>query len=75
MPSMVVIVAPSACTASMVHDLALRPSTMTVHAPQLLVSQPTWVPVSLNVSRSRWTSSRRGSTSASRASPLTVTVM
>jgi hypothetical protein len=68
-----VIVAPSAWAASMVHDLALRPSTMTVHAPQLLVSQPTCVPVSMNVSRSMWTSSKRGSTSVSSAWPLTVT--
>ena len=27
-------------------DLALSPSTWTVQAPQLLVSQPMWVPVS-----------------------------
>ena len=73
MPSMVLIVAPSAWTASIVHDLALSPSTMTVHAPQLLVSQPMCVPVSPKSSRRRWTSRRRGSTSASRASPLTVT--
>ena len=31
------------------HDLALSPSTWTVHAPQLLVSQPTCVPVSPSV--------------------------
>src|SRR6476646_8688498 len=31
-----------------------------------------WVPVSPKTSRRRWTSRRRGSTSASRASPLTV---
>ena len=54
------------------HDLALSPSTWTVHAPQLLVSQPMCVPVSPKSSRRRWTSRRRGSTSASRASPLTV---
>ncbi len=40
--------APSAWTASIVHDLALSPSTWTVQAPQLLVSQPMWVPVRPN---------------------------
>ena len=72
MPSMVLISEPDAWTASMVHDFALRPSTWTVHAPQLLVSQPTCVPVSPNSSRSRWTRRRRGSTSASIGAPLTV---
>ena len=66
---------PSAETASIVHDLADTPSTTTVHAPQLLVSQPMWVPVSPKFSRRRWTRRSRGSTSASRASPLTVTLM
>ena len=65
-PSIVVISWPSAWTASIVQHFALAPSTWTVQAPQLLVSQPTWVPVSPKSSRSRWTSSRRGSTSASR---------
>src|SRR5690242_20301417 len=74
-PSIVLISEPWAWTASIVQDLALRPSTWTVHAPQLLVSQPTCVPVSPKTSRRRWTRSSRGSTSASRASPLTVTVM
>src|SRR4051794_25113678 len=59
----------------MVHDLALSPSTWTVHAPQLLVSQPTCVPVSPKLSLRRWTSRRRGSTSASWTSPLTPTEM
>ena len=57
------------------HDLALSPSTWTVQAPQLLVSQPTWVPVRPRSSRRKWTRRRRGSTSASWASPLTVTEM
>src|SRR5690242_8922629 len=43
-----------------------------VQAPQLDVSQPTWVPVSPRSSRMAWTSSRRGSTSIVRGSPLTV---
>ncbi len=64
-PSIVLISRPSALTASIVHDLALSPSTRTVHAPQLLVSQPMCVPVSPKTSRRRWTSRRRGSTSAS----------
>src|SRR3954447_26899610 len=72
---MVLTSRPSAWTASIVHDLALSPSTWTVQAPQLLVSQPTCVPVSPRLSRSRWTSRRRGSTSASWTSPLTVTEM
>ena len=34
-----------------VQDLTAWPSTTTVQAPQLLVSQPTWVPVRLSTSR------------------------
>ena len=45
MPSIVLTSAPSAWTASIVQDFALSPLTWTVHAPQLLVSQPMWVPV------------------------------
>ena len=44
MPSIVLTSAPSAWTASIVQDFALSPLTWTVHAPQLLVSQPMWVP-------------------------------
>ena len=69
---MVVTDEPSACTANTVHDLALRPSMSTVHAPHWLVSQPTWVPVRLRCSRRKWTSSVRGSTCALRTLPLTV---
>src|SRR5207247_7951185 len=74
-PSTVVIFAPSACTASTVHDLTGLPSSTTVHAPQCEVSQPTCVPVIRNTSRMRWTSRRRDSTSASRAAPLIVTLI
>ena len=74
MPSMVVTSPPSAWTASTVHDFTASPSSQTVHAPQLDVSQPTWVPVRFRCSRSRWTSSVRGSTSAVRGAPLTVMV-
>src|SRR5579864_5023835 len=53
-PSTVPISCPSACTASMVQDFAGRPSTSTVHAPQLVVSHPMWVPVSPSPRRIRW---------------------
>src|SRR5204862_551614 len=56
-------------------DLALRPSTSTVHAPHCVVSQPMWVPVRRRCSRRKCASSRRGSTSACRRLPLTVTVI
>ena len=45
MPSIVVTLAPSAWTASIVQLFTARPSTWTVHAPHWLVSQPTCVPV------------------------------
>ena len=64
-PSMVVIDAPSACTARQVHDLTATPSSSTVQAPHWLVSQPTLVPVRPPSSRRKWTSSSRGSTSRS----------
>src|SRR6266545_3103408 len=51
------------------------PSSSTVQAPQPEVSQPTWVPVRRSSSRRKWTSSSRGSTSALRCVPLTVTVI
>ena len=50
-PSIVVTSCPSAWTASTLHDFTLRPSRCTVHAPQLLVSQPTTVPVFPSFSR------------------------
>ena len=43
-----------------VHDFTLRPSRWTVHAPQLLVSQPTTVPVLPSFSRRYWTSNSAG---------------
>ena len=42
---MVVMLAPSACAASVVHDFADTPSISTVQEPHWLVSQPTFVPV------------------------------
>ena len=72
-PSMVVTARPSAWTASIVQDFTVLPSTSTVHDPQVDVSQPTFVPVRPSCSRMKYTSSWRGSTSASREVPLTVT--
>jgi len=48
---MVTTSAPSAWAASTVHDLTDTPSNRTVQAPQLVVSQPTLVPVSPRLSR------------------------
>ena len=73
-PSTVVIERPSACTASIVHDFIGVPSSSTVHAPQLVVSQPMWVPVSPTMRRMRSTRSTRGSTSSVWVVPLMVTV-
>src|SRR5438309_924557 len=72
-PSIVVTWAPSAWTAKTVQDFTLWPSSSTVHAPQLLVSHPTCVPVSPATSRMYCTSSNRGSTSCSCLVPLMVT--
>ena len=59
----------------MVQDFTGRPSTRTVHAPQLVVSQPMCVPVSPSPRRIRWDSSSRGSTSAIFFCPLTVNLI
>ena len=64
-PSTVVIEAPSACTASMQQLLTASAPSCTVHAPQLPVSQPTWVPVRSRSSRRKCTSSRDAGTSRS----------
>ena len=69
---MVVTSAPSAWTASTLQDFTLVPSRWTVHAPQLLVSQPTTVPVLPSFSRRYCTSSIRGSTSSETWTPSTV---
>src|SRR3954454_24691080 len=71
-PSIVVISAPSACTVSSVQLLTDSPFTWQVQAPQLVVSHPTCEPVRPRGSRRKCTSSNRGSTEASRGSPLTV---
>src|SRR4051794_28948562 len=75
MPSMVVTLEPAAWPASTVQDLTARPSIWTTQAPHWLVSQPTWVPVRLRFSRSRWTRRVRSSTSAETALPFTVNLM
>src|SRR5579884_2135324 len=72
-PSTVIISPPSACTANTVHDFTLLPFRITVHAPQLLVSQPTCVPVNPSCSRIKCTSSSRESAATSRSLPLTLT--
>ncbi len=69
---MVVTSLPSACTASTLHDFTQVPSRCTVHAPQLLVSQPMTVPVLPSFSRRYCTSSMRGSTSSETFAPSTV---
>src|SRR5262245_14931121 len=49
--------------ANMVHDLTALPSTSTVHAPQIDVSQPMCGPVNPRTSRRKCMSNNRGSTS------------
>ena len=73
-PSTVVTLHPSAWTANIVHDLVAFPSTRTVQAPQLLVSQPTWVPVRSNSSLSTCDSNVLGGTCRRCAVPLIVIV-
>src|SRR3974390_2203109 len=74
MPSMVVISEPCACTANTVQLFTDMPSRSTVQAPQWVVSQPTWVPVSERFSRRECTSSVRGSTRPSTSAPFTFMV-
>ena len=74
-PSTVVSDCPSACTANIVHDFIGVPLTNTVHAPQLVVSQPMCVPVSPAFVRTKSTRSVRGSTSWVWSVPFTVTVI
>ena len=74
MPSIVAISCPPAIAASTVHDFTGSPSMSTVQAPQLLVSQPQWVPWSSRVSRRKCTSRSRGSISWVTSWPLTVIV-
>src|SRR6476620_10958507 len=74
-PSTVMTSAPSACTANMVHDFTVFPFKSTVQAPQLLVSQPTCVPVNPSCSRIKCTSSSLGSAATSRSLPLILSLI
>src|SRR5690242_9657762 len=65
---------PPAIAASTVHDLTGSPSSQTTQVPQLLVSQPQWVPVRLSSSRRKCTSSSRPSISRVTSTSLTVIV-
>ena len=69
---MVVTLAPSHWSASVVQDLAAMPSICTTQAPHCEVSQPTCVPVSRRFSRRNCTSKVRASTSPVTALPFTV---
>jgi hypothetical protein len=73
-PSIVVMSDPCACTANMVQDFTDMPSISMVQAPQWVVSQPIWVPVSERFSRMKCTSSVRGSTRPSTSAPFTFMV-
>src|ERR1700733_3845066 len=73
-PSMVVMLEPWACTANTVQLFTDMPSRSTVQAPQWVVSQPIWVPVSERFSRMKCTSSVRGSTRPSTSAPFTFMV-
>ena len=57
-----------------VHDFTGSPSIHTTQVPQLLVSQPQWVPVRLSTSRRKCTSSSRPSISRVTSTSLTVMV-
>ena len=72
---MVVTDMPSTCAASTVQDFTDSPSRSTVQAPQLEVSQPTFVPVRSRFSRRKWTRSVLGSASAVISTPFTLTLM
>src|ERR1700688_327983 len=69
---MVVILAPSHCSARSVQDLPAMPSIWTTQAPHCEVSQPTCVPVSRRFSRRNCTSRVRSSTLPVTALPFTV---
>src|SRR5579883_3673120 len=56
-------------------DFTGRPFQSTVQQPQRPMTQPTWAPVSPSTSRRKWMSNRRGSISARRSAPFTVTAM
>src|SRR5947209_17332216 len=69
---MVVTLAPSRSFSATAQLNAARPSTITVQAPQSLLSQPYLVPVRLEASRSAHSSGMSASSRYSIASPLSV---
>src|SRR5579885_93547 len=74
-PSMVVIWRPAAAATGVMQERVGCPSMWTVHAPQSDMPQPNFVPVNARWSRSAQRSGMSGSTSSSRACPLTVSRM
>ena len=74
-PSTVRTSCPSVIAASTVQDFTGSPSIRTTQVPQLLVSQPQWVPVRPSVSRRWCTSSTRGSTSSVISVPFSPVVI
>ena len=71
---MVMMLLPSAWTASMVQAFTELPSMWITQAPHWLVSQPTWVPVRPSFSRNNSTRRVRPSTSTVALLPFTVSV-
>ncbi|CDX51697.1 hypothetical protein MPL1032_140042 [Mesorhizobium plurifarium] len=71
-PSMVTMVEPDACAASIVQDFTALPSTCTTQAPHCDVSQPTCVPVRPRCSRRKCTSNVRSSALPLTRFPFTV---
>src|SRR3954454_4107861 len=71
-PSTVRTSCPPAIAARTVQVFTGSPSSQATQVPQLLVSQPQWVPVSPSTSRRKCTSSMRPSISLVTGSPLTV---
>src|SRR6476619_172711 len=69
---MVVTAAPSRSLNLTLQLVTARPSTITVHAPQSRLSQPYFVPVRLDASRSAHSSGVSSSSLYSTGSPLTV---
>src|SRR5688572_14636126 len=71
-PSMVVTLRPSTSAPITRHELTSRPSSTTLHAPQLPLLQPSFAPVSRSSSRSTSSKLCRGSQRNSVSRPLTV---
>src|SRR4051794_21485596 len=69
---MVVTWAPSSSRRVTLQLVTARPSMITVHAPQSLLSQPYFVPVRLDASRSPHSGGVEGASLKKTASPFTV---